>query len=45
MVARNFKFLCDDEEAQQLLIQLAVLSPNEHGFSLHQGLIRRGDQI
>jgi hypothetical protein len=34
-----------DESAQQLLSQLAVHSPNEQGFSLHQGIIRHGSQI
>lgn len=29
-----------DEEAQTLLAQLAVHSPNELGFSLQQGVIR-----
>lgn len=28
-----------------MLTKLVVLSPDRHGFSLHQGLIRRGDQI
>jgi hypothetical protein len=34
-----------DEEAQVLLGQLSVHSPNEGGFSLQQGVIRKGDQI
>jgi hypothetical protein len=33
------------QAAQKLLAQLAVTSPNEQGYSLHQGIIRRGDQI
>jgi hypothetical protein len=32
-----------DEEAQVLLGQLAIHSPNEGGFSLQQGVIRKGD--
>lgn len=31
-----------DPVAQQLLAQLAVSSPNEEGFSIHQGLIKKG---
>lgn len=34
-----------DEQTQQLLTQLAVQSPNEQGYSLYQGIIRKGDQI
>jgi hypothetical protein len=34
-----------DPIAQQLLTSLAVYSPDEQGLSLHQGLIRRGEQI
>jgi hypothetical protein len=34
-----------DSYAQDLLTQLAVHSPNEQGFSLHQGIIRTGNQI
>jgi hypothetical protein len=30
-----------DKEAQDLLAQLALASPNERGFSLHQGIIRK----
>jgi hypothetical protein len=30
-----------DEQAQQLLQQLVVHSPNENGYSLHQGVIRK----
>jgi hypothetical protein len=30
---------------QTLLTQLAITSPNEHGYSLHQGIIIRGAQI
>lgn len=33
------------EKAQQLLAKLAIHSPNEQGFSLHQVLIRKGTQI
>jgi hypothetical protein len=29
-----------DSAAQDLLTQLAIKSPNEQGFSLHQGIIR-----
>jgi hypothetical protein len=29
-----------DSVAQDLLTQLAIKSPNEQGFSLHQGIIR-----
>jgi hypothetical protein len=32
-----------DVEAQTLLAQLAVHSPNEEGYSLQQGIIRKGD--
>jgi hypothetical protein len=34
-----------DKEAQDLLAQLALASPNEQGFSLQQGIIRKGNQI
>jgi hypothetical protein len=34
-----------DEEAQVLLAQLAVHSPDEKGFSLQQRVIRKGDQV
>jgi hypothetical protein len=34
-----------DTEAQKLLQQLALASPNEPGYSLSQGIIRRGQQI
>jgi hypothetical protein len=34
-----------DQHAQDLLAQLAVTSPNEQGYSLHQGIIRQGSQI
>jgi hypothetical protein len=34
-----------DSVAQQLLAQLAVSSPNEEGFSIHQGLIKKGNQL
>jgi hypothetical protein len=34
-----------DPISQQLLTSLAVYSPDEQGLSLHQGLIRREDQI
>lgn len=34
-----------DPVAQQLLAQLAVSSPNEEGFSIHQGLIKKGNQL
>lgn len=34
-----------DKHAQELLTQLAIKSPNEQGFSLHQGIIRLGDQV
>jgi hypothetical protein len=34
-----------DVEAQTLLAQFAVHSPNEEGFSLQQGIIRKGDQV
>lgn len=33
------------KRAQELLAQLAIKSPNEMGFSLQQGVIRKGDQI
>jgi hypothetical protein len=29
-----------DARAQELLAQLALSSPNEKGYSLHQGIIR-----
>jgi hypothetical protein len=31
-----------DEEAQQLLAKLVIQNPDEHGFSLQQGVIRKG---
>lgn len=34
-----------DEEAQQLMSQLLLHSPDEQGFSLYQGFIRKGSQI
>lgn len=34
-----------DEKAQQLRTKLAIHSPDEQGFSLHQGVIRKGSQI
>jgi hypothetical protein len=34
-----------DEVAQQLLAKLAMHSPNEQGFSLNQGIIRKDSQI
>lgn len=34
-----------DEEAQQLMSQLSLHSPDEQGFSLYQGVIRKGSQI
>ena len=34
-----------DEEAQQLLAKLVIQNPDEQGFSLDQGVIRRGSQI
>jgi hypothetical protein len=34
-----------DSQAQQLLQKLAVHSPDETGFSLHQGLIRKGNKF
>jgi hypothetical protein len=34
-----------DQAAQTLLTKLAITSPNEHGYSLYQGIIRRGAQI
>jgi hypothetical protein len=34
-----------DEVAQQLLAKLAVHSPDEQGFSLNQGIIRKDSQI
>jgi hypothetical protein len=34
-----------DTQAQELLAQLAVASLNEHGFSLHQCIIKMGSQI
>jgi hypothetical protein len=34
-----------DPEAQQMVQRLAVHSPDEAGFSLHQGIIRRHQQI
>ena len=33
-----------DQAAQDLLAQLSVHSRNEQGFSLHQGLIQKGNQ-
>jgi hypothetical protein len=35
----------NDPHAQELLAQLAVTSPNAQGYSLHQGIIRQGEQI
>lgn len=34
-----------DQEAQTLIIQLAVKSPNEHGYDLHQGLVRKDQTL
>jgi hypothetical protein len=34
-----------DQHAQDLLAQLAVTSPNDQRYSLHQGIIRQGSQI
>lgn len=34
-----------DPKAQQLLSELAVVNPNEKGFNLHQGLIRKHNLI
>jgi hypothetical protein len=34
-----------DVQAQELLGQLAIHSPDEHGFSLHQGIIRKNGLI
>jgi hypothetical protein len=34
-----------DRQAQDLLAKLAILSPDEAGFSLHKGLIRLHDRI
>jgi hypothetical protein len=34
-----------DAQAQELLTQLAVASPNEQGYTLHQGIIRIGSRI
>lgn len=34
-----------DEQAQQLLAQQAINSPNEQRFSRYQGIIRKGNQI
>lgn len=34
-----------DPYAQELLTQLAISSPNEHGFSLRQGLIRYNNKV
>lgn len=34
-----------DPNAQTLLAQLAIHSPNEQGYSLHDGIIRLGSQI
>jgi hypothetical protein len=34
-----------DKQAQELLAQLAIASPNEQGYSLHQGIIKHGSRI
>jgi hypothetical protein len=34
-----------DSQAQELLARLAISSPDEHGFSLQQGIIRFKDRI
>jgi hypothetical protein len=34
-----------DVEAQELITQLLVHSPNEQGYSLQQGIIRKGAKI
>jgi hypothetical protein len=34
-----------DSEAQTTLTQLCAHSPDEHGYSLSQGVIRKGDRI
>jgi hypothetical protein len=34
-----------DEKAKKLLQELSLSSPNKHGYSLHQGLIRYKDRV
>jgi hypothetical protein len=34
-----------DQQAMYLVDQLALVSPNEHGYSLHQGVVRKGSLI
>jgi hypothetical protein len=34
-----------DDKAQALLQELSLSSPNQHGYSLHQGIIRYRDRI
>jgi hypothetical protein len=34
-----------DSDAQELIVQLALASPNEQGFQFHQGVIKKGSQI
>jgi hypothetical protein len=34
-----------DAYAQRLIQQLAISSPNEEGYTLHQGVIRKNSQI
>jgi hypothetical protein len=31
-----------DQQAQEILSQLAIASPNEQGYTLYQGIIRKG---
>jgi hypothetical protein len=34
-----------DDEAQRLLAELVIHSPNEQGFSVQKGVTRKGNQI
>jgi hypothetical protein len=34
-----------DQQALDLVAQLALASSNEHGYSLHQGVVRKGSLI
>lgn len=45
MDSRGFELLCHNMYAQQMLQRLVVHNPDEDGYSLKQGVIRRGQQI
>lgn len=45
MDSRSNQLIITESEAQQLLQQLAISSPDDKGFSLSRGLIRQGQKI